>query len=113
MPAYQLQIKQVVDYPRCRVYRQFIHRLIDDRAFAQAAAPAFFIIPCFAALQTSAPHTGELMASATPSPPANGSVRSKSFLNGFGLVFSVRRFPSWESFSSVISLTSPLWGEEM
>ena len=85
MPAYQLQIKQV----------------------------AFFIIPCFAALQTSAPHTGELMASATPSPPANGSVRSKSFLNGFGLVFSVRRFPSWESFSSVISLTSPLWGEEM
>ena len=78
MPAYQLQIKQVVDYPRCRIYRQFIHRLIDDRSIR-----------------------------------ASGSVRSKSFLNGFGLVFSVRRFPSWESFSSVISLTSPLWGEGM
>lgn len=113
MPAYQLQIKQVVDYPRCRIYRQFIHRLIDDRSIRASGGSGLFIIPCFAALQTSAPHTGELMASATPSPPANGSVRSKSFLNGFGLVFSVRRFPSWESFSSVISLTSPLWGEEM
>ena len=23
MPTYQLQIKQIVDYPRCRIYRQF------------------------------------------------------------------------------------------
>ena len=31
MPEYQLQIKQVVDYPRCRIYREFIHRLINDQ----------------------------------------------------------------------------------
>lgn len=31
MSEYQLQIKQVVDYPRCRIYRQFIHSLINDR----------------------------------------------------------------------------------
>lgn len=32
MPNYQLQIKQVVDYPRCRIYRQFIRRLMNDRS---------------------------------------------------------------------------------
>lgn len=31
MSEYQLQIKQIVDYPRCRIYRQFVHSLIDNR----------------------------------------------------------------------------------
>lgn len=31
MSEYQLQIKQIVDYPRCRIYRQFVHSLINDR----------------------------------------------------------------------------------
>ena len=31
MSEYQLQIKQIVDYPRCRIYRQFIQSLIKDR----------------------------------------------------------------------------------
>ena len=31
MPEYQLEIKQIVDYPRCRIYREFIKTLIDDR----------------------------------------------------------------------------------
>lgn len=32
MSNYQLQIRQVVDYPRCRIYRQFIQSLIADRS---------------------------------------------------------------------------------
>lgn len=32
MAAYQLEIKQIVDYPRCRIYRQFIQTLIADRS---------------------------------------------------------------------------------
>ena len=32
MPTYQLQIKQVVDYPRCRIYRQFVRFLMEDRS---------------------------------------------------------------------------------
>ena len=28
MPTYQLQIKQGVDYPRCRIYRQFVRFLM-------------------------------------------------------------------------------------
>ena len=31
MSEYQLQIKQIVDYPRCRIYRQFVQTLIKDR----------------------------------------------------------------------------------
>lgn len=31
MPEYQLQIQQVVDYPRCRIYRPFVQSLIKDR----------------------------------------------------------------------------------
>ena len=32
MPTYQLQIKQIVDYPRCRIYQQFIRFLMEDRS---------------------------------------------------------------------------------
>lgn len=32
MSSYQLQIKQIVDYPRCRIYRQFVQSLIADRS---------------------------------------------------------------------------------
>ena len=32
IPEYQLEINQIVDYPRCRVYRQFIQTLIADRS---------------------------------------------------------------------------------
>ena len=28
---YQLEIKQVVDYPRCRIYREFIRNLMEDK----------------------------------------------------------------------------------
>ena len=28
---YQLEIKQIVDYPRCRIYREFIRTLMEDR----------------------------------------------------------------------------------
>ena len=32
MTEYQLQIKQIVDYPRCRIYRAFVQNLIADRS---------------------------------------------------------------------------------
>lgn len=31
MSEYQLEIKQIVDYPRCRIYRQFITMLLQDK----------------------------------------------------------------------------------
>ena len=32
MSEYTLEIKQIVDYPRCRIYRQFVQALIADRS---------------------------------------------------------------------------------
>ena len=31
MPDYRLEIKQLVSYPRCRIYREFLQTLIADR----------------------------------------------------------------------------------
>ena len=42
MPEYQLQIKQVVDYPRCRIYRQFVHRLMADRSIRTSGVSGLF-----------------------------------------------------------------------
>ena len=28
---YQIEIKQIVDYPRCRIYRSFFRDLMEDR----------------------------------------------------------------------------------
>ena len=42
MPEYQLQIKQVVDYPRCRIYRQFVHRLMADRSIRTSGGSGLF-----------------------------------------------------------------------
>ena len=42
MPADHLQIKQIVDYPRCRIYRQFVHRLMADRSIRTSGGSGLF-----------------------------------------------------------------------
>lgn len=42
MSEYELQIKQVVDYPRCRIYRQFIQNLINDRSIRTGGGSGLF-----------------------------------------------------------------------
>lgn len=42
MPSFQLQIKQVVDYPRCRIYRQFIRSLMADRSIRVSGGSGLF-----------------------------------------------------------------------
>lgn len=42
MPTYQLQIKQVVDYPRCRIYRQFVRFLMEDRSIRVSGGSGLF-----------------------------------------------------------------------
>ena len=47
MSDYQLEIKQVVDYPRCRIYRQFVQSLINDRSIRISGGSGLF---CFTVL---------------------------------------------------------------
>ena len=42
MPEYQLELKQLVDYPRCRIYRKFIQSLIADRNFHSHGCSGLF-----------------------------------------------------------------------
>ena len=42
MPEYQLELKQIVDYPRCRIYRHFIQTLMADRSIRASGGSGLF-----------------------------------------------------------------------
>ena len=42
MSEYQLEIKQIVDYPRCRIYRHFIQNLMADRSIRVSGGSGLF-----------------------------------------------------------------------
>ena len=42
MSDYQLEVKQIVDYPRCRVYREFVQSLISDRNIRTSGRSGLF-----------------------------------------------------------------------
>ena len=42
MSEYQLELKQLVDYPRCRIYRQFIQTLMADRSIRTSGGSGLF-----------------------------------------------------------------------
>lgn len=42
MSEYQLEIKQLVSYPRCRIYREFLQTLIADRSVRTNGRPGLF-----------------------------------------------------------------------
>ncbi len=56
MSDYKLQIKQVVDYPRCRIYRQLIQYLIKDPNIRSGGSSGLFyytVLCCYANFRTS------------------------------------------------------------
>lgn len=56
MSEYKLQIKQVVDYPRCRIYRQLIQYLIKDPNIRSGGSSGLFyytVLCCYANFRTS------------------------------------------------------------
>ncbi len=56
MSEYQLEIKQIVDYPHCRIYRQFVQSLIADRNIRTNGGSGLFfytVLSSFANFRTS------------------------------------------------------------
>lgn len=56
MKEYQLEIKQVLDYPRCRIYREFVHALLFDRRLHLSSTSHLFhytVLCCYANFRTS------------------------------------------------------------
>lgn len=55
MSEYKLELKQVVDYPRCRMYRQFIQSLIDNTNLRVGGNSQLFyytVLCCYANFRT-------------------------------------------------------------
>jgi len=42
MSEYKLELKQIVDYPRCRIYREFIRTLMKDRSIRVSGCSGLF-----------------------------------------------------------------------
>ena len=56
MSEYTLEIKQIVDYPRCRIYRQFVQALMADRSIRVSGGSGlfYFVVLCaYANFRTS------------------------------------------------------------
>ena len=56
MSEYTLEIKQIVDYPRCRIYRQFVQALIADQSIRASGGSGlfYFVVLCaYANFRTS------------------------------------------------------------
>ncbi|MBQ8731593.1 MAG: MarR family transcriptional regulator [Oscillospiraceae bacterium] len=56
MSEYQLEIKQIVDYPRCRIYRQFIQMLLAEKNIRIGGTSGLFyytVLCCYANFRTS------------------------------------------------------------
>ena len=56
MLNYELEIKQILDYPRCRIYRQFIQSLMEDRSIRTGGSSGLFyyaILCSYANFRTS------------------------------------------------------------
>ena len=56
MPEYQLELKQLVDYPRCRIYREFVQTLIKDRSIRTNGCSGLFcytVLCAYANFRTS------------------------------------------------------------
>lgn len=56
MSEYQLELKQIVDYPRCRIYRQFIQMLMKDKEIRVGGSSGLFyfaVLSCYANFRTS------------------------------------------------------------
>ena len=56
MEEYKLELKQIVDYPRCRMYRQFIHGLISNKNLRVGGSSGLYyytVLSCFANFRTA------------------------------------------------------------
>ena len=56
MSEYKLEIKQLVDYPRCRIYRQFIQLLMQEQDICTGNCAGLFhyiVLSCYANFRTS------------------------------------------------------------
>lgn len=99
MLGYQVEIKQLVDYPVAGYIENLSKRSSPTGASEPTTdAPAFFIMPSSAPTPTSAPPTDGSMASPTRFILANGSAHLRNWQNGCASEQSGASLTSWTGF---------------
>ena len=92
MSEYQLEIKQIVDYPRCRIYRQFVQSLINDRSIRISGGSGLFcftVLCSYANFRTSYRRIDGISYTFIP---VSGSSPQKSCLSGSEPAFTGKRY---------------------
>jgi hypothetical protein len=69
MTEYKLELKQIVEYPRCRIYRQFIRTLMEDRSIRVSGGSGLFyftVLCSYANFRTSYKRIGGISYTVYP-----------------------------------------------
>ena len=91
---YQLELKQIVDFPRCRIYREFIQTLKTE-ASVPTEVPVFFIFSFYVLMQITVPLIGTSNTLLTKLFLENGSVLLKNYRFTSAKNSSTRSYPYW------------------
>ena len=92
---YQLELKQIVDFPRCQIYRKFIQTLMKDRNIRTNGGSCLFIFSFYVLMQITAPLIGTSNTLLTKLFLANGSVLLKNYRFTSAKNSSIRSYPYW------------------
>ena len=106
---YQLEIKQIVDYPRCRIYREFIRTLMEDRNIRTNGSSYLFYYMTLCSYANFRSSYRRLEGISYLVGPGNGSVRLQSLQNGSAQSSSTRLSPYWTIFRSSTTSPTPDW----
>ena len=101
---YKLELKQIVEFPRCRIYRDFIQTLITTKSIRTTGGSFLFIIWYYAPMQITAHPTAGWNTLPIPLVQESGSAQSQIFRNGFAAVSNIKRCPSFDFLKSRITL---------
>ena len=94
---YKLELKQIVEFPRCRIYRDFIQTLITTKSIRTTGGSFLFyylVLCSYANYRTSYRRMVR----------ESGSAQSQIFRNGFAAVSNIKRCPSFDFLKSRITL---------
>ena len=111
MSEYQLEIKQIVDYPRCRIYRQFIQMLLAEKNIRVGGTSGLFyytVLCCYANFRTSYKRIDGISYTIRP---GEWLCRISEVSEWFRTRFHIRTptFPLWEPAAQVKPLPYSLW----
>lgn len=93
---YQLELKQIVDFPRCRIYREFIQTLMKDRSIRTNGGSClfYFLILCSYANYSSSYRNIEHLTYKVV-PGGSESVLLKNYRFTSAKNSSTRSYPYW------------------